>query len=136
MAKKNVENKVEMVKFEERGMNIEFNVENKTLLVDGKEIKNIKSKSDMFRTMYEVGMEICEISKLTKSHYSFVYEVISNANDGKVRNVKKESKSDEFRRLYDEGHTVGQIAKMTNSNYSFVHTQIKKYKASKEVVNQ
>lgn len=112
----------------------EYNFEMKLLYMNKKQLV-VKSKSDMFRLMYDNGMEVCEISKVSKSHYSFVYEVISKSN-GQVRNVVRESKSDEFRKLFDEGKTVGQIAKLTNSNYSFVHTCIKKYKESKEVVNK
>lgn len=112
----------------------EYNFEMKLLYMNKKQLV-VKSKSDMFRLMYDNGMEVCEISKVSNSHYSFVYEVISKSN-GQVRNVVKESKSDEFRKLFDEGKTVGQIAKLTNSNYSFVHTCIKKYKESKEVVNK
>lgn len=110
---------------------IKFNFDEKRIDVDGKE-QVVKSKSDMFRIMYNNEMEVCEIAKVSKSHYSFVYEVISKTN-GEVRNVVKESKSNVFRELYDKGMTVGMIAKQTNSNYSFVHTCIKKYKESKNV---
>lgn len=90
-----------------------------------------KSKSDLFRLMYDAGLEICEIAKECQAHYSFVYGVISNSRE--VRTVTKASVSDEIRNLYDQGLKPGEIAKQLNRNYSFVFGVVKKYKAIQEL---
>lgn len=89
----------------------------------------VKTKSEMFRIMYDYNMEICEIAKQTESHYSFVYGVISASRE--VREIVKTSKSDEIRKMFDDGKTPGEISKLLNSNYSFVFSVVKKYKNSK-----
>jgi hypothetical protein len=88
------------------------------------------TKSEMFLKMYQDGLTVGEISKVTGSVYSFVYGVV----DGKVGIDRKEgeSKSDTIRKLVDEGKTAGDIAKELNSNYSFVFSVVKKYKQTKE----
>jgi DNA invertase Pin-like site-specific DNA recombinase len=124
------ENKVEiknLVTFK----NIVFSLDElklQNLNSENKEFISVSSKSELFRKMYDAGIEICEISKLTNSHYSFVYGVISNSRE--VRNVVTNSKSDEFRKLFSEGKTPGEVAKLTNSNYSFVFGVYKKFKES------
>lgn len=90
------------------------------------------SKSDMFRKLYDMGMEVSEIAKECSSHYSFVYGVISSTRE--IRTVQTESKSDIIRSLSDAGLTVGAIAKELNSNYSFIFSVVKKHKASKPIV--
>ena len=91
-------------------------------------MQTLKSKSELFRCMYDAGMEISEISKECGSHYSFVYGVISSSRD--IRKVEKTSKSDIIREMAAAGKTAGQIAKELNSNYSFVFGVVKKYKNS------
>ena len=86
------------------------------------------SKSELFRNLYELGMEISEISKLVGSHYSFVHGVISKSCEMRV--TKKDSKSDLIRNLAEQGMTPGEISKQLNSNYSFVFSVVKKYKAT------
>lgn len=88
------------------------------------------SKSQEFKRLYDEGYTIGDISKITTSHYSFVYGVISESREI----VKKPgvSKSDEIRALADSGLTTGQIAKQLNSNYSFVFSVVKKHQKSKE----
>lgn len=88
------------------------------------------AKSEIFRKMYDDGISVGDISKITESHYSFVYGVISSSREI----VKKDevSKSDVIRKMVDEGKTVGQISKELNSNYSFVFSVVKKYKSMKE----
>lgn len=108
---------------------IEFNVE--TLEVNG---NKCKSKSEMFKTLYDLGMEICEVSRETGSHYSFVYGVISNSRT--IAPVVKETKSDVIRELYKSGLTCSQIAKQTDSHYSFVFGVIKRFKATMEEVEE
>lgn len=120
-----------MKKFESTTAKVNYSMEE--LKVQDASIKDApvvtcKSKSEMFRLMYDYGMEVCEISKTCDSHYSFVYGVISSNRD--MRTVEKSSKSDDIRKLAAEGKTPGEIAKILNSNYSFVFSVVKKYKAS------
>ena len=89
-----------------------------------------ETKSDWFVRLYKSGKTVGEISKLTESHYSFVYGVIESKVG--IEKTTKDSKSNKFRELFDQGKTVGEIAKETNSNYSFVFSVIKKYKKSKK----
>lgn len=99
------------------------------------EMTQATSKSEMFRKMYDEGLNVSEISKQTGAHYSYVYGVIQrmcNKRGEEVRKDKKYSKSDQIRQMVDEGYKVGQIAKELNSNYSFVYSVVKKYKESKE----
>lgn len=103
-------------------------LEMKNLLIEKSTEIKFKSKSDLFRNMYDLGMEISEISKLTSSHYSFVYGVISSTRE--VRKVETSSKSDIIRNMSLAGKTVGEISKELNSNYSFVFSVVKKYKSS------
>ena len=97
--------------------------------VEGAKTETVVSKSELFRKMYDAGLEICEIAKECESHYSFVYGVISNSRE--IRQVKKASVSDEIRRLADEGKKPGEIAKELNRNYSFVFGVVKKHNAAK-----
>ncbi len=91
------------------------------------------SKSQMFKQLYTAGLEVCEIAKITESHYSFVYGRVRENDDVSPKRVVGESKSDKMRAMFDQGMTVSQIAKELDSNYSFVHGVIKKYKATKPV---
>lgn len=88
-----------------------------------------KSKSQIFKELFEEGYNVGDISFSTKNHYSFVYGVC----DSKVGIERKDekSKSDVIREMVDEGKTVGVIAKELNSNYSYVFTVVKKYKSMK-----
>lgn len=89
-----------------------------------------KSKSVIFKELYEDGYSVGDIAWNTKNHYSFVYGVC----DSKVGVERKteESKSDVIRKMVDDGKTPGQIAKELNSNYSYVFSVVKKYKSMKE----
>lgn len=102
----------------------------KDLNQEGAKQITAKSKSELFKLMYDAGAEICEIAKACEAHYSFVYGVISSSRE--IRKVAKASASDEIRRLSDEGMKPGEIAKQLNKNYSFVFGVVKKYKASQE----
>lgn len=100
-------------------------------VVDLKNDKEFKSssKSNVFKILYELGMNIGDISRLCESHYSFVYGVIERKCEMRK---KKESKSEVIRKMVLEGKSCGEISKELNSNYSFVFSVVKKYKGSKE----
>jgi transposase len=107
---------------------VEFDLEALTI-GSADQLVKCASKSDLFRKMYDAGMEISEVARECGSHYSFVYGVISASRE--VRQVSTESKSDKIRDLADLGMTVGAIAKELQSNYSFVFSVVKKHKATK-----
>lgn len=126
-----------MKTFKTANCNVQFSVEDlkfKNLNLEKSKTVTVKSKSELFRLLYDAGMEICEIAKECESHYSFVYGVISASRE--VRTVKTESKSDLIRKLFDEGKTPGEIAKELSSNYSFVFSVVKKYKTSEEYMKK
>ena len=119
-----------MKKFENAKMVVEFSVEElKFKTSEMGKFATTKSKSELFRKLYDAGMEIADIARECNSHYSFVYGVISGSRE--VRKVEKESKSDIIRSLVDLGKNPGEIARELNSNYSFVFSVVKKYKESK-----
>lgn len=117
--------------FNSNQANVEFDVSTLTYTdhnsKDPKEIQ-VSSKSELFRQLYDAGMEVAEISKATGSHYSFVHGVIANSRE--MRTTKKVSKSDTIRFLAAIGKTPGEIAKELQSNYSFVFSVVKAFKAS------
>lgn len=122
---KNLQNEFKL----ENGQIVRFDVE-KLQIEENDKIVQLNTKSELFRRLYDNGLEIAEIARITESHYSFVYGVISNSRE--IRKVKKITKSDTIREMYDEGKKVGEIAKELNSNYSFVFSVVKKYKNEKE----
>lgn len=97
---------------------------------EDKKYTEVKSKSELFRQLYDLGMEVADIARETESHYSFVYGVISSSRE--MRQVTKVTKSDKIRSMAAEGLTPGEIAKQLNSNYSFVYSVVKKYRDSLE----
>lgn len=124
---------INMEKFTSDMANVSYSVAElkvKNNLVEGAKTITCKSKSELFRTMYDFGMEVCEIAKTCDSHYSFVYGVVSSNRE--MRKVVKESSSDEIRRLAATGLKPGEIAKQLNKNYSFVFSVVKKWKATQE----
>lgn len=89
------------------------------------------SKSEKMRQLYDLGLNVSDISKILESHYSFVYGVIDRYSDGNIRKVERVTKSDIIRKKYDEGLTIGEISKEMNTNYSYVFSVVKKYRESK-----
>ena len=110
-------------------LSVEVNMEKKSIKKNSEKEKVFSSKSEVFKNLYELGMEISEVSRLTGSHYSFVYGVITNKC--KLRDNNKVTKSDQIRKLSDSGMNPGSIAKQLNSNYSFVFSVVKKHQERK-----
>jgi len=122
-----------MTKFKNDVCEVEFDVTTLTFkdLKDPKATqKTAVSKSELFRQLYDLGMEVSEIAKECGSHYSFVHGVISKSRE--MRSTHKASKSDAIRDLAAMGMTPGEISKELNSNYSFVFSVVKAYKATPE----
>lgn len=92
------------------------------------------SKSQRFIKLYELGLEIKEISTLCDVRYNFVYNVISNytrMNDLELRTNKtnENSKKALILKLYNDGKSNVEIAKELKTNYNYV------YKITKEAMN-
>ena len=87
------------------------------------------SKSQKFRKLYELGMEVKDIAKTMNSHYSFVYGVIERGfGEVKSERKSKKSKSERMKEMYDEGKTIGQISRELETNYSYTWRVINKYR--------
>lgn len=91
------------------------------------------SKSQRFIKLYDLGLEIKEISTLCEVRYNFVYNVISNytrMNDIELRTNKtnENSKKAMIIKLYNDGKTNTEIAKELKTNYNYV------YKITKEAM--
>lgn len=122
-----------MKKFMSDNANVEFDVERlayRDLKGPDQDEHIVVSKSELFRQLYDLGMEVNEIAREAGSHYSFVHGVISKSRT--MRTAKKFSKSDAIRDLAVMGMTPGDIAKELNSNYSFVFSVVKAYKSTPE----
>lgn len=108
---------------------VAVDIEKKQVVQNDGKPKKYDSKSQVFKELYDLGVDIADISRLTDSHYSFVYGVVSSKC--KMRDTNKVSKSDKIRDLADAGKTPGEIAKELNANYSFVFSVVKKHKSQK-----
>lgn len=122
-----------MLKFKNDSVELEISVDDLVVVMNDAKA-TFKSKSELFKFLYESGLEINEISKLTGSHYSFVHGVIDRKCQR--RKANKTSKSDLIRNLSDSGMTPGEIAKELNSNYSFVFSVVKKHVSNKKESKQ
>ena len=91
--------------------------------------KTCKSKSEFFVELYNAGLSISEVSKMTQSHYSFVHSVITKRCELRPP-IKVESKADKIRKLYDEGMKVHEISKQLQTNYSYCHTIVRNHRAT------
>ena len=114
-------------------MNVEFDLVElfvKNLNNEKSKVVKCKNKSEVFRVLYDLGMNVNEISREGGCHFSFVYGVVSKGC--KMREKKSESKSDVIRKMVLDGKSCGEISKELNSNYSFVFSVVKKYKNSDE----
>jgi hypothetical protein len=90
------------------------------------------TKSDLFRRLYDEGMDIPTIAHTTGSNYSFVRAVVTKYAKDKGQPITsriKGEKADLFRKMWDAGGvTIGRIATITGSNYSYVHIVISKHR--------
>ena len=115
--------------------NLEWTIDVAELTYKNEEMsrkKKCKSKSDMFRKMYNDGLDIADIAHMTHSHYSFVHGVVKRSC--KIREKNETSKADIIRQMYDDGITVSNISKELLTNYSYVHTIVKQYKTKKDII--
>lgn len=90
----------------------------------------VDSKSQVFRVLYENGLDVASIARMMESHYSFVYGVISiSPLEKRVNN--KVSKAQLIREEFERGKTPKEISIEMNTNYSYVYNVIRKYKEGK-----
>lgn len=97
------------------------------------------SKSSKMKTLFDMGLEVKEISTVMGVRYNFVYNVVSNycnMNGIKVETQKKEGKKDKIIELYLAGKTNKEISIELKTNYNYVFNTIKTYKAAHPVVQE
>lgn len=90
-------------------------------------------KSEVFRVLYDRGMDIGEISKKCGSCYSFVYSRIKEfclKRKEEVRTKKSSgsSKAALIKVMWDQGKTIGEISFELRTNYSYVWDVVDKYR--------
>lgn len=88
------------------------------------------SKSKKFIKLYDLGLEIKEISVIFGVKYNFVYNVISNycrMNELELRtnNLKENSKKQLIIDLFNAGRSNVEIAKELKTNYNYVYKIVK-----------
>jgi transposase len=97
-----------------------------------KAMKEEVSKSQKMKNLFELGMEVKEISTLMGVRYNFVYNVISNyVNMNKIptESQKKEGKKEQIIALFLEGKSNKEISIELSTNYNYVFNTLKAYKA-------
>lgn len=93
------------------------------------------SKSQKMKDLFELGMEIKEISQLMGVRYNFVYNVISNyvnMNGIAVESTAKAGKKEQIIELYQQGKSNKEISIELKTNYNYVFNVLKEYKNSNE----
>jgi len=91
------------------------------------------SKSGKMKELFNMGLEIKQISVLMNVRYNFVYNVVQNmviVEGIEVETNRGSSKKDEVWKLLDLGKTTKEIAIELKTNYNYV------YKLKKDWVEQ
>lgn len=95
-------------------------------------IKNVESsKSSKIKEMFDIGLEVKEISSILEIRYQFSYNVISNyinMNNIEVIEDKKVSKKEDIINLYLNGKSNKEISIEMKVNYNYVFKVLKEYK--------
>ena len=95
-------------------------------------IKNVESsKSSKIKEMFDIGLEVKEISSILEIRYQFSYNVISNyinMNNIEVIEDKKVSKKEDIINLYLNGKSNKEISIEMKVNYNYVFKILKEYK--------
>ena len=94
------------------------------------------SKSKRMIELFNLGLEIKEISTLMNVRYNFVYNVVSNyVNVNEIQVTKKEkvdNKKEKIIELYLQNKTNKEISIELKTNYNYVRKVIVDYKEQKE----
>lgn len=88
------------------------------------------SKSAKMRALFDLGLDIKEISELTAARYNFVYNVVSNyvnINDIAVEKNQVSGKKDAILTLHLAGKTKTEISKELKTNYNYVFKVVKEF---------
>lgn len=98
------------------------------------------SKSQKMKDLFDLGLEVKEISQLMAVRYNFVYNVVSNycnMNGIAVESAEKTGKKDQIIELFLAGKSNKEIAIELKTNYNYVFNVLKQYKAENpEVAEQ
>jgi hypothetical protein len=100
-----------------------------------KVVKGDGSKSGKMKELFDLGLEVKEISQVLDVRYNFVYNVVSNycnMNGITVESQKKESKKDDIIRLYKEGKSNKEISIELKTNYNYVFNVLKPLKQAEK----
>ena len=97
-------------------------------------LKSEQSKSKKMIELYNLGLEIKDISTLMNTRYNFVYNVISNfcrMNEVELRTNKnsEDSKKAQIIALLKQNKTKTEVAKELKCNYNYVFKIEKELKA-------
>ncbi len=92
-----------------------------------------KSKSEVMRELYDKELDLNEIKSITKSHYSFVYEVVKKYCEKYNKKFitthnKTISKAQNFILDYNKGMSIGKISRKYETNYNYCHSVISRYR--------
>lgn len=105
-----------------------------------KKVQNIvsseESKSSKMKQLFQLGLEVKEISVLLGVRYNFVYNVISNQviiEGLEVETTKQSSKKDQVRELFNQGKTNKEISIELKTNYNYIYKLVKEIKSEQEV---
>jgi hypothetical protein len=97
------------------------------------------SKSLKMKELFQLGLDVKEISVIMKVRYNFVYNVISNqiiVESLVVETEKVESKKDLVKVLFNQGKSNKEIAIELKTNYNYIYKLTKELKDEIELENQ
>jgi hypothetical protein len=92
------------------------------------------SKSQKIRNLFDLGIEVNEISKLLKIRYNFAYNIVSNyinINGIKLAPNEKVGKKEQILALHSQGKTVKEISIELKANTNYIYTILKNAKVEK-----
>lgn len=99
----------------------------------------VLTKSGKIKELFNLGLEVKEISNVTGLIYNMCYNVITNyvlTNGLQVIKEKKVSKKDVVFDLFDQGKSNMEVAKETQTNYNYICKLKKEWKMNKEALQE
>lgn len=114
---------------------MKLNVEVKATKEQIDEVVNseVLTKSGKIKELFNLGLEVKEIQKVTGIVYNMCYNVITNyvlTNGLEVVKEKRVSKKQLIFEMFDQGKTNMEVAKDTQTNYNYVCKLKKEWKSS------
>lgn len=118
-----------------RKKDMKLNVEVKATKEQIDEVVNseVLTKSGKIKELFNLGLEVKEIQKVTGIVYNMCYNVITNyvlTNGLEVVKEKRVSKKQLIFEMFDQGKTNMEVAKDTQTNYNYVCKLKKEWKSS------